>query len=45
MVDYKADPTGKTDSSEAINAAVSDGNRCGRDCGNTFTQGAIIVGF
>ncbi|KAH7369719.1 pectate lyase superfamily protein-domain-containing protein [Rhexocercosporidium sp. MPI-PUGE-AT-0058] len=40
--DYKADPTGKADSSEAINAAVSFGNRCGKDCGNTFTQGAII---
>ncbi|KAK0123765.1 hypothetical protein ONS95_008770 [Cadophora gregata] len=40
--DYKADNTGNTDASEAINAAVSDGNRCGKDCGNTFTQGAVI---
>ncbi|OAL54205.1 pectin lyase fold/virulence factor [Pyrenochaeta sp. DS3sAY3a] len=47
-----ADSSGKTDASEAINAAVSSWNlenaknrdrtRCGKECGNTFTQGAII---
>ncbi|KFY05268.1 hypothetical protein O988_00131 [Pseudogymnoascus sp. VKM F-3808] len=40
--DYGADCTGTTDASEAINAAVSDGDRCGEECGNTFKQGAII---
>lgn len=40
--DYGADNTGKTDTVEAINAAVKDGNRCGMECGNTFTQGAIV---
>lgn len=25
-----------------MNAAVADGNRCGEDCGETFTQGAIV---
>lgn len=49
--DYGADPTGETDSSEAINAAISSWNiasaggsetRCGQECGNTFTQGAIV---
>lgn len=42
MADYKADNTGNTDATEAINAAVADGNRCGKECGNTFTQGAIV---
>lgn len=49
---FGADSSGKTDASEAINAAVSSWNlenaknrdrtRCGKECGNTFTQGAII---
>lgn len=42
VTDYKADNTGKTDASEAINAAIQDGNRCGLECGNTFTLGAIV---
>nr|CDP24152.1 Putative Glycoside Hydrolase Family 55 [Podospora anserina S mat+] len=42
VADYGADNTGESDASEAINAAVEDGNRCGLECGNTFTQGAII---
>ncbi|PGH19016.1 hypothetical protein AJ79_00050 [Helicocarpus griseus UAMH5409] len=33
---------GKTDATEAINAAVEDGGRCGLECGNTFAQGAIV---
>ncbi|KAK0629578.1 pectate lyase superfamily protein-domain-containing protein [Bombardia bombarda] len=40
--DYHADNTGASDTVEAINAAIQDGNRCGKDCGSTFTQGAII---
>jgi hypothetical protein len=39
---YGADPTGKKDASEAINAAIMDGDRCGMECGNTFSKGAII---
>ncbi|KAK1963446.1 pectin lyase-like protein, partial [Colletotrichum sublineola] len=40
--DYKADNTGATDTTEALNAAIEDGDRCGLECGNTFSQGAII---
>ncbi|KAK8050893.1 hypothetical protein PG993_002278 [Apiospora rasikravindrae] len=40
--DYKADNSGNTDTTESINAAIQDGSRCGKDCGNTFTKGAII---
>ncbi|KAK8091314.1 glucan 1- 3-beta-glucosidase [Apiospora phragmitis] len=40
--DYKADNSGNTDTTEAINAAIQDGSRCGKDCGNTCTKGAII---
>ncbi|OAT07954.1 hypothetical protein BDBG_16924 [Blastomyces gilchristii SLH14081] len=42
VVEYGADNTGKEDATEAINAAIKDGNRCGLECGNTFAQGAII---
>ncbi|RWA03907.1 hypothetical protein EKO27_g11198 [Xylaria grammica] len=42
VLDYKADNSGNNDATEAINAAVQDGNRCGKECGNSFTQGAII---
>ncbi|KAK3304991.1 pectin lyase fold/virulence factor [Chaetomium strumarium] len=51
VTDFGADNTGKTDASEAINAAVSSWSkssakggdtRCGKTCGNTFTQGAIV---
>lgn len=53
MTDFGADNTGDSDATEAINAAVSswnldsaggggDNERCGEDCGNTFTMGAII---
>ncbi|KEY63859.1 hypothetical protein S7711_10046 [Stachybotrys chartarum IBT 7711] len=49
VTDFGADNTGETDATEAINAAVSswnvdgdDGERCGEECGNTFTMGAII---
>lgn len=49
--DFGADNTGKTDTSEALNAAVASWNkgsvggsqtRCGETCGNTFAQGAIV---
>ncbi|KDN68957.1 putative glucan 1,3-beta-glucosidase [Colletotrichum sublineola] len=39
---YGATGGGEKDDAEAINAAIEDGNRCGRECGNTFAQGAII---
>lgn len=39
---HKADNTGKTDASEAINAAIQDGSRCGKTCSSTFTLGAIV---
>ncbi|ERS99606.1 hypothetical protein HMPREF1624_02966 [Sporothrix schenckii ATCC 58251] len=42
VADYKADNKGNTDASEAINAAVQDGNRCGKSCSSTSTLDAII---
>lgn len=39
---YGADASGDTDSTESINAAVSNGTRCAKECGNDFTQGAIV---
>ncbi|KAF7515037.1 hypothetical protein G7054_g14801 [Neopestalotiopsis clavispora] len=42
VLDFGADNTGDSDTVEAINAAVEDGNRCGEECGNTFSQGAIV---
>jgi hypothetical protein len=40
--DYGASGRGDVDDSKAINAAIAEGNRCGKSCGNTFSQGAII---
>ncbi|KFX87604.1 hypothetical protein V490_08138, partial [Pseudogymnoascus sp. VKM F-3557] len=40
--DYGATGGGEDDDTEAINAAVEFGERCGEKCGNTFSQGAII---
>ncbi|EGC45360.1 exo-beta-1,3-glucanase [Histoplasma capsulatum var. duboisii H88] len=42
VVEYGADNTGEKDATEAINAAIGDGDRCGLECGNTFAKGAII---
>ena len=42
MLDFGADNSGDSDTTEALNAAIEDGNRCGEECGNTFTQGAIV---
>jgi hypothetical protein len=39
---YGASPNGDVDATEAINAAIVDGNRCGLECGNSFALGAII---
>ncbi|KAK4173152.1 glucan-beta-glucosidase [Triangularia setosa] len=49
--DFGADNTGETDTAEALNAASASWNkdsvgdsrtRCGEECGNTFSQGAIV---
>ncbi|KAK8080204.1 hypothetical protein PG997_008022 [Apiospora hydei] len=51
VVDFHADNSGKTDTTEALNAASASWNnhsasdsrtRCGEKCGNTFSQGAIV---
>ncbi|KAJ2901431.1 hypothetical protein MKZ38_001861 [Zalerion maritima] len=40
--DYGADSTGATDSTDAINLAISDGGRCGQGCDSTTTSPAIV---
>lgn len=42
VLDYGADPSGKTDSTAAINKAISDGNRCGQGCDSTTSTPALV---
>ncbi|KAK4202936.1 glucan 1,3-beta-glucosidase, partial [Triangularia verruculosa] len=42
VLDYGADNTGSSNTEEAINAAIIDGNRCGVDCGSTTVRPALI---
>ncbi|KAL4781792.1 pectate lyase superfamily protein-domain-containing protein [Aspergillus varians] len=40
--DYHADPTGASDSTAAIQAAINDGNRCGARCNGSTRKNAIV---
>ncbi|KAI9374086.1 pectate lyase superfamily protein-domain-containing protein [Aspergillus egyptiacus] len=42
VVDYHADPTGASDSTAAIQAAINDGNRCGEKCNGSTLKNAIV---
>ncbi|KAL4918625.1 pectate lyase superfamily protein-domain-containing protein [Aspergillus aurantiobrunneus] len=40
--DYHADPTGASDSTAAIQAAINDGNRCGARCNGSTRKNSIV---
>ncbi|KAG8624527.1 hypothetical protein KVT40_007594 [Elsinoe batatas] len=42
VADFGADPTGARDSTDAINAAISSGSRCGQGCDSTTVTPAIV---
>ncbi|KAL4754843.1 hypothetical protein BDW72DRAFT_200512 [Aspergillus terricola var. indicus] len=42
VTDYHADPTGASDSTAAIQAAINDGNRCGARCNGSTRKNAIV---
>ncbi|KAK0102135.1 hypothetical protein ONS96_006099 [Cadophora gregata f. sp. sojae] len=42
VTDFKADPTGKTDSTKAIQDAIDSGKRCGAKCNGSTTKNRIV---
>ncbi|KIA75922.1 hypothetical protein HK57_00283 [Aspergillus ustus] len=42
VTDYHADPTGASDSTAAIQAAINDGQRCGERCNGSTLKSAIV---